>query len=132
MEIAIKRLAWNLNRLLAIERKKVGDRVTQEVIATEAGVQQSYISAIKNGKSENPTLSIIEGIANALEVPIEELFSRPEEVCRGRFEDVVPPENVNIHKQLEFILKSEQAKGAEVVIRESYDLLMQLSRQQDA
>ena len=45
---------------------------TQEQLAFEAGVKRAYISEIESGK-RNPSLDVVERLANALEVGPEEL-----------------------------------------------------------
>jgi len=59
-------LQKNLKRLMAAERQKSGTepgRIKQTVIAEHAGVSQSYISAIERGGRVNPTLEIVDDIA---------------------------------------------------------------------
>lgn len=45
-------------------------------LASMVGLTQSNMSLILNGKS-NPQLNTLERIANALEIPIQELFAAP-------------------------------------------------------
>jgi len=59
-------LGKNLQRLMAGERKRGAiepARIKQTVIAQNAGVSQSYISAIERGERINPTLEIVDDIA---------------------------------------------------------------------
>lgn len=64
-------------------RKRFGERVrelrqmaglSQEELAFEADIDRSYVSNIEKGK-RNVSLVIIEKIANALNVSINELFN---------------------------------------------------------
>lgn len=63
-------------------RKKFGIRVTalrkaaklsQEAFADRCGFARSYMSRIERGGA-NPSLDAIETLANALKVPVRELF----------------------------------------------------------
>jgi transcriptional regulator with XRE-family HTH domain len=65
--IARKALAHNLRVLRATRR------LSQNVLAEEAGVTQALVSAIELGKA-NPTLASLERIALVLKVDLSELF----------------------------------------------------------
>ncbi len=62
-------LAYNM-RLLRASR-----RLSQSVLAGEAGVIQAMVSAIESGKA-NPTLASLERIAAVLDVEMAALFTR--------------------------------------------------------
>jgi len=62
-----QRLARNLRKL----RQAKG--VSQEAFADEAGLHRTYISDLERG-SRNPTITVVEKIARALEVPIGKLL----------------------------------------------------------
>jgi len=64
---ATKALAANVRRL----RKEKG--WTQDVLAAEIDVEQGVISRIENGRA-NPTLLVLETLATALAVRVEQLF----------------------------------------------------------
>lgn len=64
---ARKALAHNLRVLRATRR------LSQNVLAEEAGVTQALVSAIELGKA-NPTLASLERIAQVLKVDLSELF----------------------------------------------------------
>jgi len=64
-------LADNL-RLIRVMR-----RLSQTVLAEEAGVTQSLVSAIERGRA-NPTLDSLERLALVLEVQLGELFDESE------------------------------------------------------
>ncbi len=67
MEDYSKRLGENLKKI----RTRKG--VTQIEIAKKLAVNRSFVSNIENGKT-NPTLSTITNLANALDVPVNELL----------------------------------------------------------
>jgi transcriptional regulator with XRE-family HTH domain len=46
---------------------------SQEDLALEAGVNKNYLSDLERG-SRNPTVKILEKIAKALDITLEELF----------------------------------------------------------
>lgn len=62
-----QRLAANVKRL----RKASG--LSQEKFALEHGIDRTYISAIERGR-RNPTITIVERLANALDVDVMELL----------------------------------------------------------
>ncbi len=62
-----KALAHNLRVLRATRR------LSQNVLAQEAGVTQALVSAIELGKA-NPTLASLERIAQVLKVDMSQLF----------------------------------------------------------
>jgi transcriptional regulator with XRE-family HTH domain len=64
---AVKALAANVRGLRKIKEW------SQDRLAAEVGVEQNVISLVENGRS-NPTILLIESIALALEVRIEELL----------------------------------------------------------
>jgi transcriptional regulator with XRE-family HTH domain len=57
------RLAANMKKL----RKERG--WSQEVLADEAGLDRTYISGIER-KVKNPTVTVVERLANALDCPM--------------------------------------------------------------
>jgi transcriptional regulator with XRE-family HTH domain len=63
-------LAWNLRRL------RVAQKLSQENLAVDADVDTSFISRIENGL-ENPSLALVERLANALNVQFVDLFKKP-------------------------------------------------------
>jgi transcriptional regulator with XRE-family HTH domain len=67
MEDYSKKLGENLKKI----RTRKG--VTQIEIAKKLAVNRSFISNIENGKT-NPTLLTITNLANALDVPVNELL----------------------------------------------------------
>ena len=65
------RLGNNLRRL----RKAKG--LGQEKFALEFGIDRTYVSGIERGK-RNPTITVVQRRADALQVPIAELFADEE------------------------------------------------------
>ena len=48
-------------------------RMSQEDLALEANVNKNYLSDLERG-TRNPTIKVLEKIANALAISLEELF----------------------------------------------------------
>ncbi|NTZ43213.1 helix-turn-helix transcriptional regulator [Altererythrobacter sp. SALINAS58] len=67
-----KRVGTNLRRL----RSETG--LSQERFALEHGFDRTYISGIERG-ARNPTIQVVQRIAEALEIDVMELFARPAE-----------------------------------------------------
>ena len=65
-------VAWNIRKL------RVNRGVSQEALATDSGVDRSYVSRVERGL-ENPSIGVIERFAIALSVEIIEFFDRPAE-----------------------------------------------------
>lgn len=65
-----QRLGLNLRRL----RQQQG--LGQEKFALEHGFDRTYISGIERGV-RNPTIMVLERLAIALQVPVEELLKEP-------------------------------------------------------
>jgi transcriptional regulator with XRE-family HTH domain len=66
-------------RLLAdnLRLMRVMRRLSQTVLAEEAGVTQALVSAIERGRA-NPTLDSLERLALVLGVRVDELFAEAE------------------------------------------------------
>ena len=64
------RVAWNLRRL------RVARAVSKENLAVDAGVDRSSISEIEGG-TFNPSVDLLDRLANALEVDVAELLVVP-------------------------------------------------------
>jgi DNA-binding XRE family transcriptional regulator len=64
-------VAWNLRRI------RVGQGLSQERLAFDAGVDRAYLGGIER-QTENPTVEILDRLANTLSVPIAEFFIEPE------------------------------------------------------
>jgi transcriptional regulator with XRE-family HTH domain len=63
-------VAWNLRRLRVIRE------LPQDALAADAEVDRSYVSRLERGL-ENPTISVLERLAEALNFHISELFREP-------------------------------------------------------
>ena len=61
-----------LSKNLRVIRESKGIGVNE--LARRSGVNASYISAIENGRRENPSKEILSKIADALEINVEELL----------------------------------------------------------
>ncbi len=59
-----------------IKELRVVKQITQEELAESVGVFRTYMSRIETGVA-NPTLTVIHALADALQVPVVELFGTP-------------------------------------------------------
>ena len=59
-----------------IRRLRVANGLSQEVLAVDAEIDRTYVSRLERGL-ENPTVVVLERLAKALSVNIEELFRVP-------------------------------------------------------
>jgi transcriptional regulator with XRE-family HTH domain len=59
-----------------IRRLRVARKLSQEVLAVDAGIDRTYVSRLERGL-ENPTVAVLEKLARALSSNIEELFTEP-------------------------------------------------------
>jgi transcriptional regulator with XRE-family HTH domain len=73
-------VAWNLRRLRVLRD------VSQERLAFDTDIDRSYMSGLER-QIENPTIDLLERIANTLDVPLSEFF-------------VVPPKGATTPKPL--------------------------------
>jgi transcriptional regulator with XRE-family HTH domain len=64
-------VARNLRRL------RVARNISQEDLAVDAGIDCTYVSRLERGR-ENPTVGVLERIADALGIQIVEFFAVPE------------------------------------------------------
>lgn len=76
-----------LSKNLKIIRESRGIGVNE--LARRSGVNASYISAIENGRRENPSKEILSKIADALEIPVEELLVEKMRTNEDEIEDDV-------------------------------------------
>jgi transcriptional regulator with XRE-family HTH domain len=74
---AVTALAANVRRL------RMAKEWSQDRLAEAIGVEQNAISLIENGRS-NPTLKIIEAMADALDADTKDLFEAPARGARAR------------------------------------------------
>lgn len=68
-----------LGRAINEARKKKG--MTQEELALQVELHETYISLIESGR-RNPTWGVVRRISRALEVPLPDLVERAEELAR--------------------------------------------------
>lgn len=62
---------------LNLRRLRVARGVSQERLAYDSGVDRSYVGGMERG-NENPTVDVLERLANTLAVSLAELFTEPE------------------------------------------------------
>lgn len=74
---AAKTLAANVRQL------RTEKEWTQDDLAAEIGIERGALSLIENGRA-NPTLLVLEAIANSLEVRVGELFEPQSKARRTR------------------------------------------------
>ena len=65
-----KLVAWNLRRI------RVRRGLSQEALAADADVDRAYVGRLERG-IENPTVSLLGRLADALDVAISEFFVVP-------------------------------------------------------
>lgn len=65
-------VAWNLRRV------RVARGLSQERLAADAGVDRAYLGGLER-QAENPTVDLLDKVAEALAVPLGELFVAPAE-----------------------------------------------------
>lgn len=58
----------------AVRKARTAAGLTQEGLADRSGLDRSYIGGVERGE-RNPTLSVIEKIADSLGISLAELFS---------------------------------------------------------
>ncbi len=58
----------------AVRNKRISAGLTQEELADRAGLDRSYMGGVERG-DRNPSLSVIEKIAEGLGITLAELFS---------------------------------------------------------
>lgn len=63
-------VAWNLRRI------RVAQGVSQERLAFDAGLDRAYMGGIER-QTENPTVDVLDRLANSLGVQIENFFRLP-------------------------------------------------------
>ena len=63
-------VAWNLRRI------RVESRIPQEQLAYDAGIDRSYMGGLER-RTANPTIDLLERLAQTLGVHISEFFVQP-------------------------------------------------------
>lgn len=65
-------IAWNIRRI------RVSKNISQERLAFDAGVDRSYLGSLERGEA-NPTVDVLDRLAETLSVPLAELFAEIDE-----------------------------------------------------
>jgi transcriptional regulator with XRE-family HTH domain len=63
-------VAWNLRK------NRVERGLSQEKLAVDAGIDRTYVSSLERGL-ENPTVSVLDKLADALSIPVTDFFRLP-------------------------------------------------------
>lgn len=63
-------LAWNLRRLRVLRE------ISQEKLAADAAVDRAYLGGLER-QDENPTIDLLDRVAEALAVPVGDFFIPP-------------------------------------------------------
>ncbi|WP_027040236.1 helix-turn-helix domain-containing protein [Mesorhizobium ciceri] len=63
-------VAWNLRRL------RVERGISQDDLALTAGVERAYVGYLERGV-RNPTIATLSKLADAMSIPISQLFREP-------------------------------------------------------
>jgi transcriptional regulator with XRE-family HTH domain len=66
----------NLRLALHLRRIRVAAGISQEALAGRSGVNATYVSRIERGQ-ENPSVGIVDDLAEALGIDITEFFAKP-------------------------------------------------------
>lgn len=68
----------NANKLVArnLRRLRVAKELSQEALAVDAEIDRTYVSRLERGL-ENPTVAVLERLAEALSAKITDLFAVP-------------------------------------------------------
>ncbi len=72
----VKSLAWN------VRRRRTERGWSQEKLAGKCKSEQQSVSLIESGRA-NPTIMMVESLANALDVPFTDLFEAPPRLRRS-------------------------------------------------
>ncbi|MET4213860.1 helix-turn-helix transcriptional regulator [Bradyrhizobium sp. LA2.1] len=91
-------VAWNVRRIRLIRG------ISQEQLACEAGINRSYMASLER-QSKNPSIDVLDRIAEALDVHLSELFVRPSEragprntLLRGRNNTLLKGRKLRSHR----------------------------------
>ena len=80
--------------------------VTQQALATAIGRKQAYVSDLKTGRANNPTLDVIEGIAMAFGLEPADMLTDQSSHVQEESRVLIPPEHRAMHKKLQHILET--------------------------
>lgn len=73
--VLAKRLTWLFQNVRRPNRRR---RYSSEEVATAVGVSSGYIRKLRTGLADNPTLNLIENLADFFGVDISFFFEHPE------------------------------------------------------
>ncbi len=65
-----ERVAWNVRRI------RVMRGLSQEALAVDAAIDRTYVSRLERNQ-ENPTVAVLDRLANALGCDVKEFFDEP-------------------------------------------------------
>ncbi|MDI3311932.1 MAG: helix-turn-helix transcriptional regulator [Thermoanaerobacterium sp.] len=116
-----------------IKKYRLLQKMTQKELAKKANISRSYLADVENGRY-NPSIEVLTAIANALNIPIDELFKNSNETNKDgkiiqkinpKFKPIIDSldragdlqdEDIDeIAKQLEFLIdyrKSQKGKNS--------------------
>ena len=60
-----------MNKIKAVRLKQ---RLTQQQLSAKCGLSQSYINELENGRKVNPSIIVLDKLAEGLQVPITDLL----------------------------------------------------------
>lgn len=60
---------------MGLKELRKARRITQEELAKDAGVSQSYVCALENGKRANPSMPVLRRIAKRLGVSTSRIIN---------------------------------------------------------
>lgn len=67
---------------LVVRELRQANAITQEALAEKAGLHRTYISLLERGL-RNPSLTVIQQLASALEISITQLISEFDKCSQG-------------------------------------------------
>lgn len=122
-----------------IKKYRVLQKMTQNELAKKANISRSYLADVENGRY-NPSIEVLAAIADALNIPIDELFKNSNEDNKDgkiiqkinpKFKPIIDSldragdlqdEDIDeITKQLEFLInyrKSQKGKDSQKTPKE--------------
>ncbi|EDS76413.1 HTH-type transcriptional regulator SinR [Clostridium botulinum C str. Eklund] len=59
---------------LKLKIKRIEKGIKQKDLAKEIGISRYYLSALENGRANNPSIPVMKKISEILEVTVQELF----------------------------------------------------------
>lgn len=68
-----------------VKMKRIAMGIKQKELAKAVGITPQYMMYIKNGKANNPSITIMKNIANELNSSVQELFFETEAATSNQF-----------------------------------------------